>query len=958
MLHICRSSYSFLRGYGSPEQFVARAKLTGGTVIAADYCSTWGHVAWEQAGVHALGITLPAVATLEKDPRHGLVTLVANDSAGLRNLYTVVSLGFEQFYHRPRVTWEQVAGLEGITAYLDTALSAETDLALAACQGGYLVKPRFQTLDLDVPDKLIAACDARYPEVSDRAVYELVGKMTRTIGEIEGNPTHVLYPSEWKRLMMQSGPIPANLVEPATHDATIHHASLLAINGDLRALCEQQPRFNLVRESDTYGIRYELELKLIADKGFDSYFLFVADLVQWAKQRMLVGPGRGSAGGSLVCYILSITEVDPIKHGTLFERFIDPGRSDFPDIDVDFPDHKREQVFAYLEAKYGKDRVARVGTLSDFGGKMVFNDIARVYSIPFQETRRLTACLDGFSGGTAHLATARFALGAADDDLIERYPEFKYALALDGFPRHTGVHASGVIVTQEPVQSFGAVKEGVVALDLKAAEALGLMKMDALGLKTLSVLEHTLDAAGVPWSDLLALGYNDPDVWDLLNADRVAGIFQFEGPSVRGLLKRVKVTQFSDLSALTSLARPGPLMAGAADDWIARKLGAAWRSLIPQLDETYGLIVYQEQAMAIVREIAGFDVVDVNGFRRAIGKKDPAKLASYKERFMEKAVPWFAAHHGLSHLSDLESEANSLWHDMEEFGSYAFNLAHAVAYSMLSYWTAWAKAKHPLEYACAYLNYADEDHCRAFIREYGATKLTLFDDKVAQEGWSIVGGRICGGFLNIKGIGPSLAGRFVKLRNADPVAWKDKLTAAQAKLLSGETVYDDLAFFEINYKAVYDYPDNYKLTRRPQLIDDIPTEKGTYLFLGRMTKIIERADKSGLKYALVFFSDDSGELPCTVSKYDYADKYATADEGRNYFKVGQAYAVYAWLPKGERRWAFIDSVRRLHDVARKDHSERGVLDEAQDPWGKREEIGADAQRPSGDGTGPGEGVQK
>lgn len=934
MLHIARSSYSFLRGYGKPAEFAERVAKTGGTLVAADYCSTWGHVEWAKAGVRALGVTLPAVKDLEKDPRHGLVTLVADDSEGLQNLYAATTQAFKQFYHRPRLTWEQVEALksQNVTAYLDHALNDEIDLALAACEGNFLLKPRYSVVPLDHQGiRLIEACDARYPTASDKEAYQLVNKMTRTVGEVEGNPTHVLYDAEWRRLMLQQGydVVPGTYPPRHEHDAGLPQAGLLTVGTikDLEALCEQQPRFKLVRDSDTYRGRYDQEIKLIEGKGFASYFLFVADLVGWAKARMLVGPGRGSAGGSLVCFILGITDVDPIKYGTLFERFIDPGRPDLPDIDVDFPDHKRDGVFEYLREKYGADKVARVGTLTEFGGKSVLNDIARVYTIPFQDTRAITSLLDGFSGATYHLATVKFALEHADEKLIEKYPEFQQALLLDERPRNPGIHAAGVIVTQEPVTHFGTVnQDGVLSLDLKSAEAVGLMKMDALVLKTLSVLEQTLDAAGVPWSTLLELGYNDPDVWDLLNRDKVAGIFQFEGAAVRGLLKRVQVTCFDDLSALTSLARPGPLMAGAADDWIERKNGAPWASLIPELDSTFGLIVYQEQAMAIVREIAGFDVVDVNGFRRAIGKKDPVKLASYKERFIAAATPWFAAKiaaidpasknaKGVK-IQDLSPSvmAEEIWHDMEEFGSYAFNLAHAVAYSMLSYWTAWAKTNYPLEHACAYLNYADEDHCRAFIREYGPTKLSLLDVENSAAGWSIVNGRLTGGFKNIKGVGDSLAAKFVAKREKNPDTWKSTLTNSQLKLLNGDTVYDDLAYFEKHYKDVYDDPAKYKLTRAPMLIADIPTSKGTYLFLGRLTKMIERKDTQGRPYALLFFSDDSGEMPCTVSKYDYDSKYRTADNGRNYFKDGHAYAVYGTLPNSERRWAFIDSVRKLHAV--------------------------------------------
>jgi hypothetical protein len=405
---------------------------------------------------------------------------------------------------------------------------------------------------------------------------------------------------------------------------------------------------------------------------------------------------------------------------------------------------------------------------------------------------------------------------------------------------------------------------------------------------------------------------DDPKVWEVFNKDKVTGIFQFEGQAVRGLMRQVTVTSFEDLCALTSLARPGPLNGGAAALWVDRKSGRHdWKSLIPALDPTFGLIVYQEQAMAIVRELAGFNEFDVNGFRRAIGKKDPLKLKAYHDQFVSGARE-------RSKMSDIELE--DLWQQMEDFGSYAFNYSHAVAYSMISYYTAYAKAYYPDLYALAYLKHApDEEAEKSILREYGRDRVVICDPELSEVNWSVKDGKLIGGLTNLKGVGPKMAQKFIDLRTADPVNWKENLTSSQRSKLVGETRLDDMYFFDRYYGDVYSYPARFRISDKVWKIEDIPAEKGDYIFLGRLTKIMVR-EKDGQEYALAFFSDDTGEMPCTISKKNWPE-FKFGPDGKPTLKIDVPYVVRGDIINEGRKWLFINKARKLHEPTNNDPTE-------------------------------------
>lgn len=917
-----RTGYSFMRGYGTPKQWLERCKTVGATAFAiTDYCGTWGHIPFRKAfkgsNVKLLyGVQLPVCHALEKDPRHAVVTLIAKSS--LEELYSAVSLATKQTYYRPRLTWRQVHDLKDCLVLVNEATDRDRRVAKDFLRHDYV------------------AC---YPSTEHRTGFEMLQALSdgHRLGDLNSEALPLLRRDELLTLGIEMPEI-----DLTQFTADIPRAKPVQLTGDLYEMAirgahklglagfqqgEQWPMFYDHR----YAERLERELKVIKEKDFESYFFFVADLVQWARKRMLVGPGRGSSGGSLLCYLLGITSVDPIVHGTLFERFIDITRPDLPDIDVDFPQSTRDEVYQYLRDKYGAERVAKLGTIAEFGGKSALNDTAKITDIPLTVAREIGKFTEGATQG--QVLSIDHALKQCPE-LVEKYPDIAKALLIEGQMRHSGVHAAGVVVPDMPVVNYGSLtSEGVIQMDMNGAEEQGLVKMDVLGLRTLDVIKEACVLAGVDPDSLPALPLDDKSVYDeVFNKDRVVGIFQFEGQAVRQLLRQVQIDAFEDLAAITSLARPGPLVAGAADLWIKRRNGdadadheedsvGARSALAEILEPTFGVICYQEQVMQIARRLANFDEPSVNGLRRAIGKKDPEKLRGYREQ-------WLA---GITKNMG-EDAANELWHDICEFGSYGFNRSHAVAYSIISYWTAWLKRYHPLEFACAQLRHApDDDSAIALLQELGAEgyQYVPLDLSISDANWSIHQGVLYGGLCGVRGIGEKTAGKLVEIRREHGAGWLDKLTDAQRAKLTAEynTKWHQLSYFGQKFKLLYERPGEWVRPYSPhgikgpiKQIRDIADRRGEYAFLGRIVRKQiksmndpERVAKRGTtldgdpKFCHVFVQDDTGELPTTIG-YTLYDKYKEIIEGHT---DGKDYFFRGKIASNGRRWLFVDKIVEL-----------------------------------------------
>jgi DNA polymerase III subunit alpha len=481
-----------------------------------------------------------------------------------------------------------------------------------------------------------------------------------------------------------------------------------------------------LQDSQVYIDRLKEELSVIKDKSFASYFLVVADMINWAKGNDIkVGPGRGSAAGSLVCYALGITDVDPIKYDLLFFRFINPERNDFPDIDTDFEDRRRKEVKDYLKKKF--KHVASISTYTYFKDKGVIRDAARVFMVPLSDVNRAMKSIDTFEDFVDSPNTKEFRT---------KYPEVLWlADRLRGRIRSVGVHAAGVVVAKDDLRKYAPVESRadasdlvsgripVVAYDMDTVADIGLIKLDALGLKTLSVISDTLASIKKRSGkdiNLSELTLDDPDVYKVLSEGYTKGVFQAEATPYTNLLIKMGVDKFEDLAASNALVRPGAMNTVGAS-YIKRKHGDEAVQFIhpimkPFTENTYGVIIYQEQVMQACVHLGGMTWSEADKVRKIIGKKKDAKeFDQFKDRFIDGAS---------KHIS--KKQAETLWHTFEAHAGYSFNRSHAVAYSMLSYYTAWLKTYYPLEFMFSILkNENDKDARTEYLIEAKRLKLSI-----------------------------------------------------------------------------------------------------------------------------------------------------------------------------------------------------------------------------------------
>jgi DNA polymerase-3 subunit alpha len=516
-----------------------------------------------------------------------------------------------------------------------------------------------------------------------------------------------------------------------------------------------------------YIDRVEEELGVIASKNFASYFLVIADMINWAKTNDIrVGPGRGSAAGSLVCYALGITDVDPIKYDLLFFRFINPERNDFPDIDTDFEDRRRKEVKEYLKKKF--KHVASISTYTYFKDKGVIRDAARIFMVPLQEVNRAMKSIDTFEDFISSPNTKEFRA---------KYPEVVWlADRLRGRIRSVGVHAAGVVVAKDDLRNFAPVESRedaqdkvsgripVVAYDMDTVADIGLIKLDALGLKTLSVISDTLKSIKERTGKDIVLSdisLDDPAVYKMLSEGYTKGVFQAEATPYTNLLIKMGTDKFEDLVASNALVRPGAMnTVGAA--YINRKHGNeavdyTHTIMRPFTENTYGVIIYQEQVMQACVHLGGMTWAEADKVRKIIGKKKDAKeFDQFKDRFVTGAS---------EHISKKKAEA--LWHDFEAHAGYSFNRSHAVAYSMLSYYTAWLKSYYPLEFMFSILkNENDKDARTEYLIESKRLGLKVLLPHINESDlyFSLQKDAIRFGLTDIKYISDNIANKIIEKR--------------------------------------------------------------------------------------------------------------------------------------------------------------------------------------------------
>ena len=541
---------------------------------------------------------------------------------------------------------------------------------------------------------------------------------------------------------------------------------------------------------DTHRAQAEYEVGVICQKGYPGYFLVTADLVRYARDNGIrVGPGRGSAAGCLVAYAMGITDLDPIRHKLIFERFLNPERPSAPDIDMDFDERRRGDMIRYVTEKYGEDRIAQIITYSTIKAKAAIKDSARVlygqpgYSVADRITKAMPCAVMGKDIPLSAIFDAshkRYGEATEVRAIYGSDPQVKEiidtARGLEGLKRQWGVHAAGVIMSKEPLidvipiqrrESDGAI---ITQFDMGACETLGLLKMDFLGLRNLTVIDdalRNLELNGKEPLDLETLELDDAEAYRLLARGDTLGVFQLDGGPMRDLLRRMVPTTFEDISAVLALYRPGPMGANAHNDYADRKNGRQEvRPIHPELaeplaeilDETFGLIVYQEQVMAIAQKVAGYSLGKADLLRRAMGKK--------KKEILDKEYEAFSG--GMRDAGYSAAAIKTLWDILIPFSDYAFNRAHTAGYGLVSYWTAYLKANHPAEYMAGLLTSVrdDKDKAAVYLAECRKMGITVLPPDVnsSDRDFTPVGTDVRFGLGGIRNVGTNVVDAIIRAR--------------------------------------------------------------------------------------------------------------------------------------------------------------------------------------------------
>ena len=650
----------------------------------------------------------------------------------------------------------------------------------------------------------------------------------------------------------------------------------------LRSLCIQGLKKRRVAPGKTiqqYQERLAMELKVIHEMGFDDYFLIVWDVMNFAhQQKITTDPGRGSAAGSLVAYALAITEVDPLQYDLLFERFLNPERAQMPDIDLDIPDNRRDEVLQYVHQKYGHQRVAQIITFGTLAVKQVVRDVSRVFNLPRYDMQRL---IDALPHGL-HV-TLKDALNESQQlkNLLDDNPKFRLliqvAQQLEGLPRHYSIHAAGIVLSEQPLHEVVPLQDGSDGLLMTqfakdTVEALGLLKMDFLGLKNLSIMDNTLQMIRQedPNFDLQKINFNDPLTLQLFQQGKTEGIFQFESSGIRNVLVNLHPTNFEDIVAVNALYRPGPME--NIPHFTARKAGKEKitypaPSLEKILGPTYGILVYQEQVMQLASVMAGFTLGEADLLRRAMSKKKKATMEDMRTKFIAGATE-----HGYS-----AQVAHQVFEYIDRFANYGFNRSHAVAYSMMAFEMAYLKVHYPAAFFTALMN--AETNIEKLKRHVGdakqfSVKISGPRINISESSFLLHDGTVYFGFSAIKGVRRDFVaaileerqenGKFTDLRNfitRIPERWQ-KQELIEPLIYSG-------AFDNMGYN-------------RAEMIDALPKLiSGIELFAG-----FANFDDPTLQTAI----DQRNEFPLLTrltKENEYLGVYLSGHPVTQYYQLGQ-----------------------------------------------------------------------
>ncbi len=767
----CHSTYSLLEALPSPEEIVERAQELGQEAVGlADKGFTYGltefyKIAKKHGVKPLLGIETYVAVRTRFDKESGTDTkryplvLLAETQQGYENLLELATkAALEGMYYKPRVDdallKEYGRGLIALTGPMSGAIpqaalaeDGERLRELAEKYRGFFGKDNlfFELMDLpnvtgqaeinqqlihwgkELGIPLIATCNSHYCRPADAQAHDVllcIQKNARVDDpsrfSMQGSDFSMRPFSEMEQAFshvpeaLENTKVIADRCDVELDFGTYHIPTFPTPKGvtepeHLREECTRGFAEKYPNTTDELTERLEYELTIIEKMGFSGYFLIVADFVNEAKRRgITVGPGRGSAAGSLVSYCLGITALDPMEHGLLFERFLNPERISMPDIDIDFADNRRDEVLDYVREKYGQDRIVQICTFGTLAARAAVKDVGRAYGVPFLEMNTLAKLIPERPGTTLGEALETPELKAAYESNETYRKIIDTALKLEGKARHVSVHACGVIITEEPTVRYTALQRApkddetiITQTSAKPLEALGLLKMDFLGLMNLTVIQTTLEIIERTRGekiDIAKIPLHDKQTFKLLQRGDTTGVFQLESGGMRRYLKDLKPTEFNDIVAMVSLYRPGPME--WIPSYIKRKHGKEevkflHEDLKPILEPTYGIGIYQEQILQIARTFAGYSLGDADILRKAIGKKIKSELDAQRENF-------FA---GATRKGYDKKLAERIFDDViTPFAGYGFNKSHAAGYARIAYETAYLKANYPTEFMAALLS--------------------------------------------------------------------------------------------------------------------------------------------------------------------------------------------------------------------------------------------------------------
>lgn len=897
----CRTGFTFKQVYGHLDkiaekckQICIEAKIKEPYGGVADMGNTFCHISWKKAcdkvGIKPIyGVQLPVVEELQKGERRysfNWMTFIAKNTKGLQEIYRLVDLSFQQFYYRQRITYEQLNNTSD-NIFIFSGVAPNWNLIKKSIYFELSPCTPYSQRKLPVPSCTVACIDNYYVNAEDDIIYEPFAD--ERLRESKTSLLHILTEEEWRKIYPGTKSL-SNLKSIAAQcNVVLPKAHMVKYIGDdnIEVWCKKGAIEKGIVSKPEYIKRYKREMKLIKEKDYVDYFLVVADAIRYAKTKMAVGPARGSSAGSLVCYLMGITEIDPLEYDLYFERFIDINRFDLPDIDVDFQDNKRHLVIKYLEKKYGKDNVAQIGNINRLKPKSAITRFAQALGILVDDVIELKDAIMERSGGDARANSCMedtFTDTDAGKKFIKKHPAMEVVKYIEAHPSHTGVHAGGILVCNNPITNYCGVnsrdKKRIGMLDKKDAEVVNLLKIDALGLRTLSIIAGVCDQIGKPYSWMYKIPISDPLAYKVFNDHRFNGIFQFEGSAVQGLAKQMPIENMEDVAALGALGRPGPLMSGGANDFIKARTGkngikylSNHQAVIDATKDTYGIVIYQEQMLAIGRNYGQLSWADTQELRHAASKSlGDEFFDKFKKKFIDGAL----------NQGEKKSDAEKVWKAMHTFGSWAFNKSHAVSYGLISYVCAYLKAHYPLEFVVACLNHSKSDRSALKILrdavENDGIKYKYFDPEYSIEEWSVQDGILYGGLITIHGVGTVMAKKTIKLRTAElpyPTGLKNKIDTAITPfkyLYPAKELYEDY----------YTDPASHNLNGYVSKINEAD-HNGDFTIIGCLIKknlrdaneacFVSKRNGKFLKgntaWLNIIIEDDTGSIMCKIKIEDY-----------------------------------------------------------------------------------------